>query len=83
MLRRQFSLKLAYALTVNCSQGQEFEKLLVDSTLPPFTHDDLYVALSRIRTAEIIKIYCTKEVILDINIVLAKNVVYDEILNNF
>ena len=83
MLRRQFPLKLAYALTVNRSQGQEFEKLLVDLTIPPFTHGHLYVALSRIRKAENIKIFCTKEEILDKNIVLTKNVVYDEILNNF
>jgi ATP-dependent DNA helicase PIF1 len=83
MLRRQFPLKLAYALTMNRSQGQEFEKLLVDLTIPPFTHGHLYVALSRIRESENIKIFCNIENILDSNIVLTNNVVYDEIFQEY
>ena len=80
ILRHQFPLKLAYALTMNRSQGQEFEKLLVDLIIPPFTHGHLYVALSRIRKSENIKIFCTNHQILDDNIVITNNVVYDEIL---
>jgi hypothetical protein len=41
------------------------------------------VRIVQIRKAENIKIFCTKEEILDKNIVLTKNIVYDEILNNF
>jgi hypothetical protein len=83
ILRRQFPLKLAYALTMNRSQGQEFEKLLVDLTIPSFTHGHLYVALSRIRKSENIKIFCNTEQIWDNNIVVTNNVVYDEILKEF
>ena len=68
---------------MNRSQGQEFEKLLVDLINPPFTHGHLYVALSRIRKAENIKIFCSKHQILDDGIVVTHNVVYDEILKDF
>jgi ATP-dependent exoDNAse (exonuclease V) alpha subunit len=70
-------------LTINRSQGQEFDKLVVDLTIPPFTHGHLYVALSRIRKSENIKIYCDNDHILDDNIAITDNVVYDEILNSF
>jgi hypothetical protein len=83
ILRRQFPLKLAYALTMNRSQGQEFEKLLVDLTVPPFTHGHLYVALSRIRKSENIKIFCNEDQVLDNNVVITNNVVYNEILEDF
>jgi hypothetical protein len=83
ILRRQFPLKLAYALTMNRSQGQEFEKLLVDLTIPPFSHGHLYVALSRIRISENIKIFCDQNHVLDENIVITNNVTYDEILKDF
>ena len=34
MMRSQFPLKLAYALTINRSQGQEFDKSLIDLSEP-------------------------------------------------
>jgi len=49
MRRSQIPLALAYAMTVNKSQGQEFERVLVDLTSEAFSHGHLYVALSRIR----------------------------------
>jgi ATP-dependent exoDNAse (exonuclease V) alpha subunit len=70
-------------MTINRSQGQEFEKLLLDLTSPSFTHGQLYVALSRIRKSENIKIFCTDEQIVDDNVLITKNVVYDEILKSF
>jgi hypothetical protein len=83
ILRRQFPLKLAYALTINRSQGQEFDRQLVDLTNAAFSHGHLYVALSRIRKSSNIKIYCYEEQIWDLNVVFTKNVVYDEILKSF
>lgn len=42
------TVKLAYCMTYNKSQGQTLNKCLVDSRSEPFTHGHLYVALSRI-----------------------------------
>ena len=49
IVRTQFPLRLAYALSVNKSQGQEFDKVLYDITEPAFSHGHTYVASSRIR----------------------------------
>lgn len=45
--RVQFPVKLAYAITVNKSQGQSLGVVGVDLTAPCFSHGQLYVALSR------------------------------------
>jgi len=57
MERKQFPLRLAYSITYNKSQGQEFRKVLVDIRNYPFTHGHLYVALSRIRIAGNIRLF--------------------------
>jgi ATP-dependent exoDNAse (exonuclease V) alpha subunit len=79
LTRQQFPLKLAYAMTDNKSQGQEFDKVVVDTTKHCFSHGHLYVALSRIRSAHDIKIYCSECDIVD-GILQTTNVVYKEIL---
>jgi len=85
IMRKQFPLRLAYALTMNRSQGQEFEKLLIDLSEAAFTHGHLYVALSRIRLKENLKIFCNQENLMDLycGFIVTKNVVYNEILNGF
>ena len=65
MCRLQFPLRLAYSMTYNKSQGQELNKCLVDITSPPFVHGHLYVALSRIRNCENIKIFYDNETLFD------------------
>ena len=47
--RKQYPLRLAYAMTVNRSQGQTLDKVCLDLRAPPFSHGQLYVALSRVR----------------------------------
>ena len=47
MTRRQFPIRLAYAMTINKSQGQSVKYVGLDLRTPVFSHGQLYVALSR------------------------------------
>ncbi|CAN0904885.1 ATP-dependent DNA helicase PIF1 [Linum grandiflorum] len=78
--RRQYPIRLCYAMTINKSQGQTLEHIGVYLTTPVFGHGQLYVALSRVRSAT------------GIHIVLpaddapapetTRNIVYDEIFQD-
>ena len=86
MMRTQFPLRLAYAMTMNRSQGQEFKKVLVDLSVHAFSHGHLYVAISRIRNASDIAIYTSDErssAYADQGVLFTTNVVYEEILESF
>lgn len=49
----QFPVKVAYALSIHKSQGQTFEKIIVDmGDYGAFEHGQLYVALSRCKSLE-------------------------------
>jgi ATP-dependent exoDNAse (exonuclease V) alpha subunit len=60
MMRIQFPLRLAYAMTYNKCQGQTMKKVLLDISNPPFAHGHLYVALTRHQYQDI-KIICMSE----------------------
>lgn len=47
MTRRQFPVRLAYAMTINKSQGQSVKFVGIDLRTKVFSHGQLYVALSR------------------------------------
>jgi hypothetical protein len=83
MQRSQFPLRLAYALSFNKAQGQQFHRLALDITIASFSHGHLYVALSRIRFAMNIKFFVTNENLTEDGKPFTKNVVYDEIINCF
>ena len=74
--RRQFPLRLGFSMTVNKSQGQTFSKVgvyLPDSVL---SHGQLYVAFSRVRREEDLKVFIGGR-----NPRVTSNVVYHEIFN--
>ncbi|UYV74184.1 K02A2.6-like [Cordylochernes scorpioides] len=53
--RRQFPLRLAFAMTINKAQGQTFARVGLLLHEPVFTHGQLYVAFSRVRTLNSIR----------------------------
>ncbi len=57
MIRTQFPLLPAFAMTINKSQGQSFDKVGVALNVPVFSHGQLYVAFSRVRTQKGLRIF--------------------------
>ena len=54
--RIQFPLRLAYAVTINKSQGQTYDLVGVDLRQPVFAHGQLYVSVGRVRSFGSLKI---------------------------
>nr|GEZ13902.1 DNA helicase [Tanacetum cinerariifolium] len=76
--RKQFPIKLCYAMTINKSQGQSLERIGIFLPEPVFAHGQLYVALSRATSPNGLKIlikhptYATDG--------MTKNIVYRDFL---
>ena len=47
LVRKQFPVKLSFAMTINKSQGQSLSNVGIGLRISPFTHGQLYVAFSR------------------------------------
>ncbi|XP_057779230.1 uncharacterized protein LOC130997807 [Salvia miltiorrhiza] len=75
--RRQFPIIVSYAMTINKSQGQSLSHVGLILQKPVFTHGQLYVAISRVRSRSGLKI-----LVCDNDSSRTTNVVYKEVFQN-
>ncbi|CAI0550431.1 unnamed protein product [Linum tenue] len=74
--RRQFPIRLCYAMTINKSQGQSLDIVGVYLPKPVFSHGQLYVAVSRVRSADGLHILVDNDG--EIPPYYTRNIVYEE-----
>ncbi|KAI8540035.1 hypothetical protein RHMOL_Rhmol09G0230200 [Rhododendron molle] len=75
MTRRQFPIRLAYAMTINKSQGQSVNFVGIDLRTPVFSHGQLYVALSRCTSGDRTSVLLSNDASRS-----TTNIVYPEVL---
>ena len=89
MIRTQFPLRLSYCMTFNKSQSQTLDRVLLDCVNEPFSHGHLYVALSRVRQYNNIRLFINTDTQTHMNphstecllMPVITNVVYKDILS--
>jgi hypothetical protein len=69
--RLQFPVNLAFAMTINKAQGQTIDRVGLYLPTPVFTHGQMYVALSRVRNQDSIRVVLPQP-----NTTITSNVVY-------
>jgi len=77
MKRLQFPVRLSFAMTINKSQGQTFDRVGLHLPSPVFTHGQLYVAFSRARNAQSVRVGMYAD---GNGRFVTKNIVYREVL---
>ena len=78
MERKQFPVRLCFAVTSNKSQGQTLKHVGIYLQQDFFSHGQLYVALSRVQSPQNLKIYRPNAT--DKNDYQTTNVVFKEVL---
>ena len=75
LIRLQFPIRLAFAVTINKGQGQENDRVGIYLPQPVFAHGQLYTAFSRGKKASTVKV-----LILGNDEGKTNNIVYTELL---
>ena len=75
--RKQFPIRLCFAMTINKAQGQSLDVVGVDLRIPVFTHGQLYVALSRATNVSCLAVL---QPVLPVTEAATTNIVYPEVL---
>ncbi|XP_050110486.1 uncharacterized protein LOC126589277 [Malus sylvestris] len=78
--RRQYPLKICYAMTINKSQGQSLKMVGLFLSQTVFSHGQLYVALSRVTSKKGLKIVIAHNS--DMPYGYTKNIVYKDVLKH-
>ena len=78
--RTQFPLQLAFAMTINKSQGQSFDRVGIYLQSPVFSHGQLYVAFSRARKADEVRVFRIRDSEDESALVTMKNITWTEAL---
>jgi hypothetical protein len=76
LTRKQFPVRLCFAMTINKSQGQSLNRVGIDLRYPTFTHGQLYVAFSRSKNWQKVSVLLAE----DNRTQKTENIVYPELL---
>ncbi|XP_019163086.1 PREDICTED: ATP-dependent DNA helicase RRM3-like [Ipomoea nil] len=78
--RHQFPIKVCFAMTINKAHGQTFDFVGIYLRQPVFSHGQLYVALSRAKKADCVKMLICNNHRDTSSTNVTDNIVYEEIL---